>query len=304
MSGKRNRSRQFSVVIPWCDRNEVQGALARNARWFQAYSAEVLLINCGGDSFQLSSLLSQLRLPFIRRIDVPRVRFNKSLALNIGTHFSRAPHILVLDSDIIIQTDIFSRAGELLNSRNFITLDRINESNPEYTWIPQPKPKKSDSPSILALERIYEAEFKWTDRTSTCLETNRENLVDGTRGGPGILLVRRQDLLRVDGYNSDLEFWGWEDADIQLRLRRVLQLAHVRRGCALHLSHDDGRRALAGGDRHKSHLANLALLCSRYATGDFSGTYTRDVAVWKDQIGQISRLPVLDGRGYNNASDD
>src|SRR5206468_6073614 len=100
--------------------------------------------------------------------------------------------------------------------------------------------------------------------------------------------MRKKHLLEIDGYNSDLEVWGWEDNDVQLRLKRVLSLRHVETGRALHLSHGDDKRSLKGMGRSESHVLNLGILCGRYSAGNFRGTYKRDLQVWGDKSSEAN----------------
>jgi hypothetical protein len=84
----------------------------------------------------------------------------------------------------------------------------------------------------------------------------------------------------VEGYNADLQYWGWADYDVLLRLQRSLALEHCEVGSVIHLTHDDDSRALFGMSREYTNSVNFGICCERYAQGNFQGTYSRDVQSW------------------------
>jgi N-terminal domain of galactosyltransferase len=71
---------------------------------------------------------------------------------------------------------------------------------------------------------------------------NEEDAEKGTRQAPGLLLVRRSDFMRIEGYNGRLHGWGWEDQDMIARLTLGAGLRRIQRGVATHLSHGDTAR--------------------------------------------------------------
>ena len=116
------------------------------------------------------------------------------------------------------------------------------------------------------------------------------------RAGPGILLAKKHDLLEVQGYNSNLETWGWEDDDILVRLQYALRLRRVQRGAALHLTHGDDRRALHGSGARSDRL-NFLKCCRNYSNGLFLGTYCSDVAWAADKVTEtISEIAACEPR--------
>lgn len=278
-------SSRFSVLIPWCDRDEIADTLAQNTSLFLKHSVEVLVLNCGGNTERLQQLLSLSQIPFLRQIEIPRMRFNKSLALNIGVLLSRSSRVFVLDADIVLKSDVLGMADILLEQSAFVTLQKIRESKPDRKWLPCPS--REDNVGISGIERNYYVDFHWKDGTKTRLTTNRENVLEGSRAAPGILLVKREYLLEIEGYNSELEYWGWEDCDVQLRLKHVLSLQHIERGVAVHLSHGDERRVLHDRGRAQSHLTNLSILCSLYSKECFRGTYSADVSEWSSKVTEL-----------------
>lgn len=80
----------FSVVIPWRNRPELARTLTANAEVFARHRAEVLIVNCGGDPDELSTLLRDQPIAELRQIYLPCGSFNWSLANNTGPVLSRA----------------------------------------------------------------------------------------------------------------------------------------------------------------------------------------------------------------------
>ncbi|MBV8201508.1 MAG: glycosyl transferase family 2, partial [Acidobacteria bacterium] len=75
----------LSVVIAWCNREELAVALSHNLPMFRDARCEVVVVNCGGDSSLLQRLLGRTPFAELRRVELPAPAFNKALALNMGT---------------------------------------------------------------------------------------------------------------------------------------------------------------------------------------------------------------------------
>jgi hypothetical protein len=274
---------KFSILIPWSNRPEVETTLRENAGWFRANQAEVLVLNCGGDSGQLCELLRNSRCAGIRQIDIPKSGFNKCLALNIGIHSSLARRLFVLDADVILKSDILAEALPILKSNAFVTVGRVYESNLQ----PLAAESIGELTKCLATDSFVTsivsasiATLSFRDGTNVSVPTVRRHAMDGSRAGCGLLLAMKEHFIAVGGYNSALEYWGWEDNDIRLRLRRVLSLSDMELGEALHISHGDAARSLDGRSPMQTNAANFYSACGYYSRGDFSGTYCQDIRQW------------------------
>jgi N-terminal domain of galactosyltransferase len=276
-----------SILVPWCNRDEIKDTLARNSRWFEAYQTETLVLNCGGNIERLTYLVKQSRTHGVRVIDLQNPYFNKSLALNIGIFFSRSTRLFVLDADIVLQSDVLAEAMPILRHRAFVTIRQVFESSPNHRWPAREKVANSSRPSITALETVCGAEFFFSDTSSIYLEASRANAVDGSRSGPGLLIANKKHLTKIAGYNSDLEFWGWEDTDVQLRLRHLLALRQAEVGAAVHISHGDDKRSIRNNNKIQTNMDNLAIACLRYSSGEFRGTLSRDVNSCKKRVIEI-----------------
>jgi len=268
----RDRS-PLSVVIPWCDRPEIATTLRRNAPHFTATGADVVVVNCGGDPDRLTEALSGELFSGLRRLDLPAPAFNKGLALNLGVAAAHSERLFLLDADIVLGEDVLAAGLALLAKPCFVTIDRVVESRPG------PPPERT---SLREVGHILELVGPRNRRIR--LETNRARFRDNSRSGPGLLLLAREDFLAVDGMNSDLEGWGWEDLDLLVRLQFALRLPRRSVGSVVHLSHGDEVRSFEGPTPGANEQRNYAMCLANYGFGHYRGTYEDDVAVWTGRI--------------------
>ena len=257
----------LSILIPWCERDELHRTLAANAPVFRVHDAEILVLNCGGSSERLRSLITASQATAIRQLDLSVPRFNKSLALNAGLAHARADTVFVLDADIELSDPL---PLEALDERSFVTIESVHESVPFEA-------KAAPSAKSAFLELTFRGGVKIKHQLSV-----RDGL-GNTRGGPGLLLAKKADLLHIHGYNSDLDSWGWEDDDVLVRLQYALGLRRVQSGAALHLTHGDDQRFLSGS-RSQSDQRNFIKCCRNYNNGLFLGSYPSDIAKLGDQV--------------------
>lgn len=263
-----------SVIIPWCARPEIKTTLKENSLFFDKHKLEVIVVNCGGDGAFLRSALDEVGLKQVRWIELD-CNFNKSLALNIGSFAARAERLFFLDTDIVFKEDFLSSAMSVLNETCFVTVDRVYESQPV---------KRDEDNFLDELVTTLCFVVKGNRRAQI---VNHVRFDDGSRGGPGLILLWRDHFLKVDGMNSDLRGVGWEDNDLILRLQFQLSLEHRRVGSAVHLSHEDAGKQL-GINRAEADQLNFASCYKNYNAGYLLGTYTDDVATWKDSINRIA----------------
>ena len=269
------------MVIPWSGRPELARTLEQNLGLLAAYTPEVLVVNCGGDPAALATSAFE-GTGHVRTIDLPAGRFNKALALNLGLHAAQADTVLTLDADVLLNAETLRTDGIDFET-SFFTVEAMQET------LPSEQPLeflKGISGSVLAgVDQVHLLRFTWADGTTSEVRTARKSLVDGNRAGAGLLMVRKAHLVAIGGYNSKLEHWGWEDNDIQFRLRHVLGLQHVERGSVQHISHGDELRAMHGQTRADLTFLNLQRSVRAFAHGDFQGTLHADVLAWHERSG-------------------
>ncbi|MCA9654746.1 MAG: glycosyltransferase family 2 protein [Myxococcales bacterium] len=262
----------LSVIVPWCDRAEIEQTLAANAEFLARHDAEVVVVQCGGDPQWLASALARQARP-VTWVDVPADGFNKALALNLGVHAARGEHLFFLDCDVILHKGFLARARPRLAAGAFVTVERVVES--------AARPRSDES--LTAVAALANAIGLETPHGRTVwIETNRVRFDDGSRSGPGLILLRRDHFEAVDGMNSDLVGWGWEDLDLVTRLQLTGVATREQLGQATHLSHDDAKRA--GGATGATESDNFAVCLANYRLGYHRGTHRDDVESCADAI--------------------
>ena len=201
---------QLSVLIPWRDRPEIRTTLEQNIAILRQFDSEILILNCGGDAERLKTLLRDSKIsspPEIHITDLVHTHFNKSYALNIGAYLSRSSRIFVLDADILLNVELIRDALDILERSAFATVEKVFESQPiDYLF-------EGSKYKPLSVARTHFIDISLADGNTVKICSYRSDASGGSRAGPGLVFVRREDLLRIEGYNADLLYWGWEDLD-------------------------------------------------------------------------------------------
>jgi hypothetical protein len=269
----------FSVSIAWRNRPELARTLEANAELFERHCDEVTIVNCGGDPDEMSRLARACRVAGLRQVHVPDTPFNKSLANNVGAIYSSRPFVFFLDTDIILESDVFAAALRILERGDAVVKVRtVHESQPMV------RETLKTIKEIATTARIV-----FTNGRAVYTRTFIGG--DGSRCGPGLLLLKREHLMAVGGFNSSLEGWGFDDIDLQFRLQLALGLKLRAVGRVLHLSHGDERRNVVTGSLKNDQRRNMVICADNYSRHDYMGTCERDRQMWRDKI----RLIPLDG---------
>ncbi len=258
----------LSVIIPWRNRPELGATLKANLAFMAQWDCEVLIVNYGGDAQILADMLDSAN-PILRLIEVRVEGFNKSRALNIGTHFARGQYCMLLDSDVILTDFNLPQAMEQVDGGAWVILKQIRES--------APMPHKPGS--IAQFANIIELVLN--DQRTVRVETKRSYFDQGARSCPGIMLLKHADLLAVGGFNSLLVGWGWEDIDLHVRLGLVLQRHCAEFGEGIHMSHGNECRHFIGSSPDENNYRNQQICMARYNAGEFLGTYQQDTAAFR-----------------------
>ncbi|MDJ0841145.1 MAG: galactosyltransferase-related protein [Acidobacteriota bacterium] len=254
----------LSVIIPWADRPELAETLRANRDIFRRHAAALIVVNCGGSSETVRALLHRNAPVPVTLVDLPDVPFNKSFALNHGVARASTDTVFLLDTDIILHADFLTQAHPPAPD-SFITVDRVLESK-----------RQPGTPQHL---RAITHSISFVDHMGrkVHLDTNRLDLIDGSRSAPGLILLARNHFLAVDGMNAGLEGWGWEDLDLVARLQFELNLTHRRAGTVTHLSHGDELRDTRGQKPAQTESANFNRCLAAYTLGYFLGSYEEDL---------------------------
>jgi len=274
---------QLSVLVPWYQRDELRLTLAANAPFFRAQQAEVLVLNCGGESEHLRDVIAASEVCGVRQLDISAPRFNKSLALNVGLSHCRSDAVFTLDADVILMDAAFRETKVSIDDDAFVTIEWVYESEPAAPARAQQRDAADNFTVALTSSAVIE--FAFRDGARVQHQLSRRDVFGNRRASPGLLLAKKRDLIEIQGYNSKLETWGWEDDDVLVRLQYALGRRRVQRGSALHLSHGDDRRILHGS-RAQSDQVNFLKCCRNYNSGLFLGTHSADIAWAADKVAE------------------
>ncbi|HEX8500607.1 MAG TPA: galactosyltransferase-related protein [Pyrinomonadaceae bacterium] len=258
----------LSIVVTWRDRAELRGALPGLVGTAQEVGGEVIVVNFGGSREMLSEQLGG-RAADVNVVEAgPREYFNKSCAQNLGASRATGKLIFFCDCDIVLDPGAVKQLAEEVMARpgTFATLAGVRES----------EVNSRGGRHIVCFG--YELIIRTADGRQLRIKDNEEDAADGTRQAPGLLLVRRSDFLAVNGYNSRLRGWGWEDQDMISRLTLGAGLERLTSGQAIHISHDDAARMRHYhiADRWESRDKMFRQALANYDSGDFRGTFDVD----------------------------
>lgn len=90
-------------------------------------------------------------------------------------------------------------------------------------------------------------------------------------GGWGRVAMRREDFVRLGGYDERMQFWGFEDTDLVLRAQGAgLRRQRSPRGSLFWLAHTDSHRAVAPEGKRAGEAANRALSEAARRAGQFT----------------------------------
>jgi hypothetical protein len=260
----------ISVVVSWRDRHELREALPALTLAARGMGGEICVVNFDGDR----SLVREQVREYEEVVDLVHVAgqsyFNKSAAQNIGAAHGDQPLLFFCDCDIVLEPGLLAGLAEELLERpgTFATLAGVRES------------RVNARGGRHVVNFGYELRIRTADGRQLRIVDNEEDADDGTRQAPGLLMVRREDFERVNGYNARLHGWGWEDQDMIARLTLGAGLERITHGTAIHLSHDDAARTAhyPVSNRWESRDRMFRQALANYDAADFRGTYDLDVA--------------------------
>ncbi|MCA1612740.1 MAG: glycosyltransferase [Acidobacteria bacterium] len=261
--------KSLSIVVSWRDRAELGGALPGLAATARAVGGDVTVVNFGGSPEMLRAQLGD-QAPEVKVVEVRGQKyFNKSCAQNLGAAHTTGALLFFCDCDIVLEPGTVKYLAEQLTTRpgTFGTLAGVRES----------QTNSRGGKHIVCFG--YELLIVTADKRRLRIVDNEEDASDGSRQAPGLLMVRRPDFLSVNGYNSQLHGWGWEDQDMISRLTLGAGLERVVHGHAVHLSHDDHARIsnYPVTDRWESRDRMFRQALANYDEANFRGTYDLDV---------------------------
>jgi len=259
-----------SIIVSWNNRAELWHTLPAFARCLRHKNFDITIVNYGGDSVILNQLTASIKGK-IRVIEVKNCTyFNKAKANNIGAFYASNPLLFFCDCDIMLDEEVFYDLIRTVQQTpmTFGTLAGIRET----------EVNSREGRFIICFG--YELMIRTQSGREVRIKDNEEDIQEGTRQAPGLLLCRRDDFLAVNGYNGELNGWGWEDQDMICRLTLGAGLNRIIKGIVTHISHNDASRTQAYPivDRWESRDRMFRRALANYDNGNFSGTYQADVS--------------------------
>ncbi|MBL6447567.1 glycosyltransferase [Fulvivirga sp. 29W222] len=257
------------MIITWRDRKEIDRALPSFLETVKLLNGEIIIVNFGGDGKMLNDLISD-KIDYLKVIHVEQQEFfHKTVAANIGASYASNEILFFCDCDIILDPiQIHELCTKFKADEGFfgnlvgVTETEVNSIGNNHVT-----------------NFGYELRIRTADGRELKIVDQEEDSENGYRNAPGLLFVKKQDFLSIDGYNGDLLGWGWEDQDMISRLTLGAGLKRVFHGYAQHISHDDEARTgnYPEKDRWTSrdHMFRQAL--RNYDNNRFKGTYQSDI---------------------------
>jgi predicted glycosyltransferase involved in capsule biosynthesis len=267
----------FSIVVSWRDRIELGQALPTMLAVANAVGGDVNVVSYSGSRV----LLDQQLGVYADAVNVIKVAgeeyFNKAAAQNIGASRTGGRMLFFCDCDILLDHD--SVLG---------LLDKVDHSENTFGTLAGVRESELNSRGAHHVVSFgYELNIRTADGRHLRIVDNEEDAEDGTRQAPGLLIVHRKHFEAIDGYNSWLQGWGWEDQDMIARLTLGLGLTRISEGHAIHISHDDQARTSfypPVSSRWESRDRMFRAALANYDNNHFAGTYREDMVRLNERI--------------------
>ena len=267
---RRQRKIRLSFIIPWSKRPEIYVALKRNLDILANEDTEVLVITTESDVPHLKRAAANIGIPRLRMVAMRGAEFNKCTFLNLGVHCSNAESLFLLDCDTLVGRDTIEAASAALADDTFVVIREGIELDQVTS-----RELLLDVPCLR--EVLVTTELLFTNSRRVSFEHFQTNT---GRSLVGLTMLNKKDFIAVEGLNSDLQGWGAEDYDFQIRLQVKAGLRRVSVGSASHLTHISS----SSNTGAVSSIRNIEMIFKNYDKGDFLGTYSKDVARWGSQL--------------------
>jgi predicted glycosyltransferase involved in capsule biosynthesis len=262
-----------SFIIPCSNRASLPRTLSENREAFSSGAHEIVIVTDSPGFRDVSERLRERARGLTEETQVTVVAveptdvsfYSKSRSLNVGAFVCRSEVMFLLDADVVIKPELIAEMVGALRPGTFVTVKRGEETVPRVhpqvlpAWYPFEE-EVSETRVVTADGKVATREF-WKGRHG--------------RSMPGLMLIRKPDFVAVEGCNSELEGWGFEDYDLQIRLQLHLGLERLSLGSALHFTHP-----ISSARQAASQKRNRSICFERYSRNNYLGTYTDDYTSW------------------------
>lgn len=259
----------LSIIVTWRDRKELSLALPGLIATAESLDGSLTIVNYSGSASILESQLAEYA-GRVRTIQVENQKyFHKACAQNIGVANTEGDLLFFCDADIILDVPTVARLTDQVL--------KMPDTFGTFSGVRETENNARGGNNVVCFG--YELQVRIANGRILKIVDHEEDAEDGTRNAPGLLMVRRHHFLEIQGYNSHLHGWGWEDQDLIGRLTLGAGLRRVSWGHATHISHEDSLRVAnyPVSNRWESRDKMFRQALANYDQGNFLGTYAEDV---------------------------
>lgn len=172
---------------------------------------------------------------FVKYYDAKQPWFHRTKVLNDLAQVADTPFIVNCDADLILPTDRYIQAAELIRSGSFEMLLPYTGSSQDVSYSAKKRLVKGEDPKFLL--------------DQPCKPVIRGNSVGG------MIFWNREVFLRIGGENEHFKAWGYEDNERLVRAKKLGVSIKRLEGPLFHLPHPHTKNT---GPRNQFAAANQA----------------------------------------------
>jgi len=244
-----NNNYTFTYIIGYRHKLERLNNLKRVLDWLNGFQGvEIILVEQDKSPKLPAYSLKGFKYIFTKS-DMP---FNKSWAFNVGTKYSSTNIIIFGDSDLIMDPQEFINSVKLL--------EQYESVNP-YSKVIDLVTNENGLPleALKQIQRHYRGELD----------------VQKTPPAGGIIMFRKDALMKIGGWSEDFIGWGGEDDYQSHKMKMFLTWTEAPNRC-YHLYHDKVKPDMIYYQRNLQLLNTLTKMnqqeTQRYINNSFSKT--------------------------------
>lgn len=272
---------RFSVIIPCWRRPELRECILANAAWLIRFAVDIHVVCTGPKDHLLTEDLKLLPADLRQLsslLELEDDKFIKAKAINIGLRYAASHVVLLLDADVILHPDTIIQMWQAVSLGNCATVEKLQEMRPDRLpfFGSAIMELHADGGGVRSVRRQGKLTITWDDGLSTEVAMSTVDGVQMWRSGSGILMVDKNALLQIGGFDSSISGWGGEDLDVLLRLSRCLNMNRQEVGGGIHVSNAGTIAQREREPRSRSNMQNVARMIKKYSARNLLGTFSRD----------------------------